>query len=41
MDKEQADGLALAINTAAGTNLVRVVEATAEWCRGMYGIEEV
>jgi hypothetical protein len=34
MDKEQADRLALTINTAARANLVRVADATAEWCLG-------
>jgi hypothetical protein len=39
--REQVDRLALTINTAAQANLIRVAEAIAEWCLGMYGIEEV
>jgi hypothetical protein len=41
MEREQADRLALTINAAAQANLIRVAEAVAEWCLGMYGIEEV
>jgi hypothetical protein len=41
MEKVQVYRLALTINTAAQANLIRVAEATAERCLGMYGIEGV
>jgi hypothetical protein len=41
MDKEQADRLALTINTAAQANLLRVVECPEEPFIGLYGILEV
>lgn len=37
--KSEAETLARLFNTAAGKTVCKVVEATEDWCKGMYGIE--